>query len=99
MKSASLVYASQRSPATAWRLKASAQDSRNWRVVPAAVSPCRSRDSPLSMQVQRWLTASSVTGPASRVGCLGYDKARQPTLDAGPVTDEAVSQRWFFGIE
>src|SRR5258708_13390135 len=43
MKSASLAYASERSPATALRLKASAQDSRNRRGGPAAAAPSLTR--------------------------------------------------------
>ena len=76
MKSASLVYASQRSPATAWRLKASAQDSRNWRVVPAAVSPCRSRDSPLSVSYTHLQDESIKNLPKGQMEILMSDDTR-----------------------
>src|SRR5258706_14043413 len=66
MKSASLVYASQRSPATAWRLKASAQDSRNRREGPNPGSPFRSTDKPPSHQVPVQKM------PFARVGSLEY---------------------------
>src|SRR5260370_27410251 len=64
MKSASLVYASQRAPATAWRLKASAEDSRNRRAAPGGGSPRPPPGNPPAAHGYHASTASPRAGAA-----------------------------------
>src|SRR5580700_10257960 len=51
-----------------------------------------------SEEPARWLTASSVTGPASRVGYLGYDKARPqrapPANSSNPGRTLSAAKPW-----